>query len=112
MEYPGNAVPDSDLGKIEPFSDVAIAEALANQTINWAQESYFFPKDAHEVHLHVKIMTARAVTICSNYSKQFRLHPLALAGSTKGLRGLSPLAPTPKVHMKQKPAALGDLNVA
>jgi hypothetical protein len=54
MEYPSNTVPDSDFGKIELFSDVAIAEALANQSINWAQESYLFPKDAHEVNLHIR----------------------------------------------------------
>jgi hypothetical protein len=54
MEYPGNAVPDSDFVKIELFSDVAIAEALANQSINWAQQSYLFPKDAHEANLDIR----------------------------------------------------------
>src|SRR5437016_13218877 len=54
MQYPGHAGLDADFRKIQFLCDVAIAEALANQTIDWAQHSHFFPKDTHEVNLHVR----------------------------------------------------------
>src|SRR5258706_1332862 len=54
MQYPGSAALDAGFRKIQFFCDVTITEALANQTINWAQHSHSFPEDTHEVNLHLK----------------------------------------------------------
>ena len=65
MQYPGYAGLDGKFRKFKLRCDVAITEAFADQAINWAQHSRFFPKDTHEVNLRVRIMPAVAVTICS-----------------------------------------------
>ena len=51
MQYPGYARLDAEFRKIPFLCDVTITEALANQTINRAQHSHFFPKDTHEVNV-------------------------------------------------------------
>ena len=45
-QYPSYAGLNAGFQKIQFRCNLAIAEALANQTINWAQHSHFFPKDA------------------------------------------------------------------
>jgi len=59
------------------LSSVRLGLVAMSQSLNLCRPSdklgptlHFFPKDADEVNLHVRIMTALAVTICS---KQFRL---------------------------------------
>jgi hypothetical protein len=54
MQYPGYAGLDAEFRKIKFRCDVAITEAFANQAINWAQHSHFFPEDTHEVNLHIR----------------------------------------------------------
>src|SRR5713101_4855844 len=49
MQYPGSTGLDAGFRKIQFLCDVTITEALANQTINWAQHSHSFPEDTHEV---------------------------------------------------------------
>jgi hypothetical protein len=53
VQYPGYAGLDSEFRKIQFRCDVTITQALANQTINWAQRSHLLPKDTHEVNLHI-----------------------------------------------------------
>ena len=65
MQYPGYAGLDGKFRKFKLRCDVAITEAFADQAIVWAQHSHFFPQNAHEVDLPVRIMSALAVTICS-----------------------------------------------
>ena len=54
MQYPGYAGLDAEFCKIQCRCDVAITEAFADQAINWAQHSHFFPEDTHEVNLHIR----------------------------------------------------------
>src|ERR1700740_382011 len=54
MQYPDYAGLDSEFSKIQFRCDVSITEALANQTINWAQRSRLLPKDTHEVNLLIR----------------------------------------------------------
>jgi hypothetical protein len=48
MQYPGNAALDVEYRKIQFVCDLTITETLANQAIDGAQDSNFFPKDSHE----------------------------------------------------------------
>jgi hypothetical protein len=63
MQYPGSAGLDAGFRKIQFLCDVTITEALANQTINWAQHSHSFPEDTHEVNLHVRFFERNRVQI-------------------------------------------------
>jgi hypothetical protein len=54
MQYPSYAGLNAELRKVKFRCDVAITEAFANQLINWAQHSHFFPEDTHEVNLHIR----------------------------------------------------------
>ena len=85
MQYPGYPGLDAEFREIQFRCDVTITEALANQTINWAQPSHLLPKDTHEVNLTSDSSNAVAVQIDQ------RLVRSAHAGAdSRGLRSLFP----------------------
>jgi hypothetical protein len=47
MQYPRRADLDVEFRQIQFRCDITVTEALANQTINLAQHSHFFPEDTH-----------------------------------------------------------------
>jgi hypothetical protein len=51
IQYPSYAVSHFDFGEIQLVRNIRVAQALACQTINGAQNSSSFPKDTYEFNL-------------------------------------------------------------